>query len=176
MSDDFLIRAATADDARAIAEIHVAGWRWAYRGLVPDGLLDSLSVERREEMWRSGLARELAGWALFVAEREGEVLGFIGCGPCGDDDADENTGEVYAIYLQPDVQGTGVGRELFARAVDHLRDFGFHHSTLWVLANNVRTRRFYEIAGWRPDGSEKAQDWDGHQLHEVRYRIDLADD
>jgi L-amino acid N-acyltransferase YncA len=149
---DFIIRAATADDARAIAEIHVAGWRWAYRGLVPDGLLDSLSVERREEMWRAGLARALPGWALFVAEREGEVLGFVGCGPSGDDDARENTAEVYAIYLQPEVQGTGVGRELFAR-----------------------TRRFYEIAGWRPDGSEKAQDWDGHQLHEVRYRIDLAD-
>jgi len=175
VTDDFIVRKATTDDARAIAEIHVAGWRWAYKGLVPDGLLDSLSVERREETWRSGLARALPGWALFVAEREGKVLGFIGCGPCGDDDAAENTAEVYAIYLQPEVVGTGVGRELFARAVDHLRDFGFAHATLWVLANNARARRFYEIAGWRADGAEKAQDWDGHELPELRYRVDLAD-
>jgi GNAT superfamily N-acetyltransferase len=178
MSDvtgDFIIRKATAEDARAVAEIHVAGWRWAYKGLVPDGLLDSLSVERREDMWRGGIARAIPGWALFVADRDGEVLGFAGCGPCGDDDAGELTGEVYAIYLQPDVVGTGVGRTLFAQATEHLRAFGFQRATLWVLANNDRTRRFYEIAGWTPDGTEKVQAWNGHELLEVRYEIDLAD-
>lgn len=174
MASDFTIRAATVDDARAVAEIHVADWRWAYRGLVPDELLDSLSIERREEMWRGGLERGLAGWALFVAEREGKVLGFVGCGPSGDDDAEDATGEVYAIYLQPEAVGTGVGRELLARATEHLRAFGFRRATLWVLSNNARTRRFYEIAGWRADGTEKTQDWDGHQLHEVRYRIDFT--
>lgn len=175
MSSDFNVRPATTADARAVAEIHVAGWRWAYQGLVPHGLLDSLSVERREEMWRSGLARSLPGWALFVAERGGEVLGFVGSGPCGDDDAGDETGEVYAIYLQPEVVGKGVGRALFARAVAHLREHGFSRATLWVLANNARTRRFYEIAGWRADGEEKSQDWEGHQLHEVRYRIDFTE-
>lgn len=175
MPGDFIIREATLVDARVIARIHVAGWRWAYSGLVPDGLLESLSVDRREEMWRRGLDRGLSGWALFVADREGEVLGFVGCGPCGDDDTGDETGEVYAIYLQPDMVGTGVGRALFARATNHLRDFGFRQATLWVLADNARTRRFYEIAGWRTDGTEKAQDWEGYDPHEVRYRIELAD-
>jgi RimJ/RimL family protein N-acetyltransferase len=174
--EDFVVRTAVEADARAIAEIHVADWRWAYKGLVPDGLLDSLSVDRREEMWRRGFARGRAGWAVFVAERDGTVIGFVGCGPGMDDDAGDETGEVYAIYLRPDVVGTGVGRALFARATDHLRQFGFRRATLWVLANNARTRRFYEIAGWRPDGTEKLQDWDGHQLHEVRYEIDLGGD
>ena len=46
------VRAATPDDARGIAEVHVAGWRWAYRGQMPDALLDSLSVEDRAEKRR----------------------------------------------------------------------------------------------------------------------------
>jgi L-amino acid N-acyltransferase YncA len=175
VTGDFIIRAATTADARAIAEIHVADWRWAYKGLVPDGLLDSLSVERREEMWRRSLERALPGWALFVADREGKILGFVGCGPGTDDDAGDETGEVYAIYLQPEVVGTGVGRALFARATDHLRAFGFRRAILWVLGTNASTRRFYEIAGWHADGTEKIQEWDGHQLHEVRYRVDFAD-
>jgi L-amino acid N-acyltransferase YncA len=168
---DPVIRPATEDDVPAVAQIHVDGWRWAYRGLVPDALLETLSVDRREEMWRRGLARHRPGWELFVAERDGSVVGFVGCGPASDDDANERTGEVYAIYLRPDVVGTGVGRALFARAAKHLRESGFSRATLWVLADNARTRRFYEIAGWRPDGSEKTEDWDGFPLREARYRI-----
>jgi len=43
-----MIRPATPEDARAIAEVHVASWRYAYRGLLPDDVLDRLSVEERE--------------------------------------------------------------------------------------------------------------------------------
>jgi L-amino acid N-acyltransferase YncA len=168
---DLVIRPASEADLPAVARIHVDGWRWAYRGLVPDRLLDSLSVDRREEMWRQSSARRVPGWELFVAERDGEVIGFIGCGPASDDDAEERTGEVYAIYLRPDVVGTGVGRDLFARATKHLQESGFRQATLWVLADNARTRRFYEIAGWKPDGSEKTEEWEGFPLRETRYRI-----
>jgi len=168
VTSDFLIRPATEADVPAVAEIHVEDWRWAYRGLVPRELLDSLSVERRAEMWSRGLARKRPGWELFVADRAGTVIGFVGCGPCGDEDAGVRTGEVYAIYLRPDVVGMGVGRALFSRAMEHLWEFGFHRATLWVLADNARTRRFYEIAGWKPDGTEKVEDWGGFPLREAR--------
>lgn len=173
MTSDFIVREASEADARAIAEIHVADWRFAYKGMVPDGLLDSLSVERREDMWRRGFARASPRRAVFVAERAGEVIGFVDCGPSGDDDATPGTGEVYAIYLEPSVIGTGVGRALFARGMDHLRESGFRRATLWVLADNARTRRFYEIAGWSPDGIEKTEEWGGFPLREARYRIEL---
>ena len=42
-----VIREATPDDARAIAEVHVASWRWAYRGDLPAEFLDGLSVDDR---------------------------------------------------------------------------------------------------------------------------------
>jgi L-amino acid N-acyltransferase YncA len=174
---DFSIRAATEADARAIAEIHVAGWRWAYRGMVADELLDSLSVERREEGWKRGLARRAAGEdfpRMWAADQDGRVVGFAAAGPTEDADAAERTGEVYAIYLQPAVVGTGVGRALFAYAVADLRSLGFAQATLWVLEDNTRTRRFYEIAGWRPDGTTKTEDFHGFPLREVRYRIELA--
>ena len=53
------VRGATADDARAIAEVHVASWRWAYRGQVPDRILDELSVDEREAIWRAALHNDL---------------------------------------------------------------------------------------------------------------------
>ncbi len=45
---DALVRAATVDDARAVAEIHVRGWQWGYRDQIPREILRDLSVEQRE--------------------------------------------------------------------------------------------------------------------------------
>lgn len=168
------VRRADPADARSIAEVHVRAWRWAYRGMMPDALLDGLSVERREEWWRRAFSPEREGDRVWVAEREGRVVGFVAAGPSRDPDATPETGEVFAIYLEEDVVGTGVGRTLFARAVDDLRADGYRAATLWVLDSNGRTRRFYEIAGWRPDGETKVEPWGEFELSEVRYGIDLA--
>src|SRR5438309_5691153 len=51
------LREATRADARAIAEIHVAAWRAAYRDLMPQSYLDSLSVEERAPMWEKTIAQ-----------------------------------------------------------------------------------------------------------------------
>lgn len=59
-------------------------------------------------------------------------------------------------------------------AVEHLTAAGFSRATLWVLATNVRARRFYEAAGWRPDGSSKVDSSRGFPLDEVRYERTLA--
>jgi len=168
----FTIRPAEWDDLAGIAEIHVGGWRWAYRGLVPDELLESLSVEDREAMWRRAIDRPRH--ALTVAEQDGGVIGFVSVGPTLDADAAEATGEVYAIYLRPESVGRGMGRALLERAVGDLTALGFVRGSLWVLENNARTRRFYEVAGWCPDGTEKTEDWNGFPLREVRYVIDLG--
>jgi GNAT superfamily N-acetyltransferase len=167
------IRPASATDARTIAEIHVRAWRWAYRGLMPDELLDGLSVEQRERMWQRNLSSEGPPNRIWVAEDGSGLVGFVAAGPSQDPDATPDTGEVYAIYLDPEVVGTGVGRRLFSRATDGLRADGYRTATLWVLDTNERTRRFYEVAGWRPDGETKVEPWQSFELSEVRYRIVL---
>ena len=44
---------------------------------------------------------------------------------------------------------------------------------LWVLDDNPRARRFYELAGWRLDGGVKEDTFDT-LVREVRYRIAVA--
>jgi GNAT superfamily N-acetyltransferase len=149
------IRAARPEDARAIAEVHVEGWRWAYRGLVPDPYLDGLDVGDRERMWAEGLARPPDRWACFVADDGDRVVGFVRCGPPQDAGAGAppDAGEVYAIYVRRQVQGTGVGHALFGRAEGWLAGHGFGTGVLWVLEANDRARHFYERAGWSWDGT-----------------------
>jgi GNAT superfamily N-acetyltransferase len=144
-------------------------WQVAYRGHIPDPVLDALP-ESRERRLAQHLARRDTVW---VAEEEGAIVGHAAIGPCRDDDQPSGTGEVYAIYLAPEAWGRGIGRELFTKAVDELRAAGFTRATLWVLETNARARHFYEAAGWRADGARKADEVGGAALIEVRYAVDL---
>lgn len=170
------IRPAQVSDAPAIGALHVRAWQWAYRGQIPDEYLDRLadSLERRVDGWRQSLERSPSDEKTWVADRLGEIVGFVRVGPSRDADAEPGTGEVQAIYLDQSVVGQGVGRALLATAVDQLREQGFRQATLWVLESNTRARRFYERNGWAPDGAVKCEERPGFVLKEMRYRIDLA--
>ena len=169
------IRAAIPADAQAIASLNVRAWRWAYAGLVPDALLEGLSVERNEARCREHLADSPAGMRTWVAERAGRVVGFVNAGPSRDADAATGTGEVYAIYVDPREVRTGVGRALFAHAVESLRQQGCRIVTLRVLVGNQRACRFYEAAGGPLDGATQVARYDGTPLDEMRYRFALGD-
>jgi GNAT superfamily N-acetyltransferase len=107
-----------------------------------------------------------------VAVENDTVVGFCTAGPSRDAAA-QLEAEIYAIYLDPDVIGTGRGRRLFEHAVEDLRQLGYRRAELWVLPTNVRARRFYERAGWRHDGTERMDRVQDLQLPEVRYRVEL---
>lgn len=169
------IRPATADDAEAIAAVHEVSWQATYRGVVPDDVLDGAGLlDGRRRMWRRWLGPEApAGHAAWVAEDDGRVVAFADVLPSRDDDADRTTGEVPMIYALPEAWGTGTGRGLMAAAVAGAREVGFRAVTLWVLDSNDRARRFYERAGFAPDGATKTDTVAGATITEVRYRREL---
>jgi ribosomal protein S18 acetylase RimI-like enzyme len=168
-----VIRRAATAYARAIAAVHVASWQVAYRGLVPDAVLDGLSVERRERGWRERLGRPDAGASFtLVAERDGAVAGFCSvAAPSRDGDAGERTAEVAALYVEPAQWRTGVGATLLRAALDALRADGFDAVTLWVLEDNARGRAFYRRLGFAADGA--TQELAELEAREVRLRAAL---
>jgi GNAT superfamily N-acetyltransferase len=165
------IRPATVADAREIAEIQVNGWRATYRGRMPDPLLDSLSVDERAEQRRHWLAEPPGpDFRTWVAEDGSGIVGFANTGPTDEPEPGAAVGQLYAIYVDPTRIGTGVGRALLTHAVRNLVDNGFTAVVLWVLDTNARARRFYEVAGFAPDGGEQVETFGGVPLREVRYR------
>jgi RimJ/RimL family protein N-acetyltransferase len=171
--DDVAIRDATPSDSRAIAEVHVASWRWAYRDDLPAEFLDGQSVEAREREWVEWLAPDQPGAGTIVAETDDGVVGFCSFASSRDDDAPAHTAEVLTIYLLRDAAGRGIGRELFSAAVGRLAELGYERATLWVMASNDRSRRFYEAAGWSWDGTVSEHRFDCANVPIVRYAVDL---
>lgn len=167
------VRVAALADAGELAAIHVEGRRWAYRGLLPDALLDGDDVRlEREWAWRRFMAQPPARSAALIAERGGAGAGLVSVGPSRDPDASEQTGEVYSIYLRSSaLAGAGIGSALMRAGLAALRGARFRDATLWVLTTNARARAFYERGGWRADGAEKLEALAGVPLPHARYRL-----
>jgi GNAT superfamily N-acetyltransferase len=163
-----MVRDARREDAAAIARVHTRSWQVAYEHAFPAEALAGISVERRADQWAERLATSPPRAALLVAEAEGEVRGFASVGTARE--RDPELGELYAIYVDPDHWGAGLGRALIAEAEERLRAAGFTEAILWVLEDNPRTRRFYEAAGWTNDGGSKRDTYLGTEVSEVRYR------
>ena len=172
---DLAIRRASVEDVDSICDVHLRSWQASYRGLIPDAVLDDFAATQddRSARRRFQIATPGSGISTWVAVHRAEVIGFALANASRDDDASPGTGEVSALYVHPDFVGRGVGRLLLARAVRDLAEQGYSRATLWVLESNARARRFYEIAGWRPDGVAKTEVRPGGDLPEVRYGRDL---
>ena len=165
-----MIRSALPEDARAIAEVHVQSWQQAYRDLLPQDFLATLSVERREAMWSASIAKSEP--SLLVAEQDGKVVGFSAFGPCRDDGAQPTDRELWALYLAPGQWSTGRGRALWLQSRKAMIAQGAVRISLWVLAGNQRAIRFYTAAGFQPEpDSARSVELAGARFQEIRYLL-----
>lgn len=83
-----------------------------------------------------------ANLLMFVAEAS-DGVGAVG--------AVTRTGEIALNYVAPDKRFLGLSKALLARLEAELRALGFDEGRLEATAT---ARRFYESAGWRPDGPQ----------------------
>ena len=170
------VRLAISTDAAAIADAHIRGWQAAYRGLVPDRILDRFDAARRTAWWAERIAAQADSDAeerTWVVVAGGSVAGFAASAPAGAEASPPpaGAGEVFAIYLAPELLGRGLGRVLFEHAVGDLRARGFGPIVVWVFEANDRARRFYEAAGFLPDGARHVGRFDDVGIPEIRYRL-----
>ncbi len=163
-------RLAQSTDARAIAEINVRAWQKAYRGLLPDALLDKLSVDGASKGWQAHIESGVIIWLL---ELDGVVRGFASIGKSLDKDVDQDVAELFTIYIEPEYVGMHLGSELIQAALNDLRRSRFRQCTVWFLAENEQAQAFYEKIGFTRDHKEKHDMLNGTEMHQIRYRLEL---
>ena len=133
-----IIRKATEEDARQIAEIVVEDWKNAYRGIIDSDYLDALNVEERYQ-------REKQRYQVYtVAAEDREVLGFAWNETAGDEASDC---EIIALYVRYAKRNNGIGKILFRNSVEYFRAAGKKKMIIWCLKDNAEARRFYEKMG-----------------------------
>lgn len=147
----FTIREPIAEEASAIADLHVATWKQAYSELLPEHYFSEEYVASRHRMWRHVLTHPRDDMRVRVAEAGGRIVGFAWVGPGEGVDGEEPPRErlLYAIYVLAEHYGTGVGQALLYEALED------GPAMLWVAKENPRATAFYLRNGFRFDGVEQ---------------------
>ena len=165
------IRRAITANARCIAELHVATWRDAYRGIVPEDYLTGIDSNAKADRWQSMLEARVP--SVLVATLDGTIARWIAFGPTRDGDADTVTAEIEAVYVTSPCWQRGIGTALMQAACTRLLADGYAAVTLWVLDDNLAARCFYARRGFERGGSEEMVEIGGVLLPEVRFRATL---
>ncbi len=86
---------------------------------------------------------------FFLAERDGRLVGFHWTKVHAGEGGEPAVGEVYVVGVDPDEQGSGLGRALTAAGLRYLADRGLREVLLYVEADNAPAKRVYERLGFR---------------------------
>lgn len=136
--DRTTIRSFSPDDAGQVIAVNAR----AFAHHPEQGAMDADDFARRTS----------AEWfdpaGLFVAEREGRIIGFHWT------KVEEGVGEVYVVGIDPDAQGGGLGTTLTARGLRHLYELGLPVVDLYVEGDNAPALKVYRNLGfhdWKKD-------------------------
>jgi GNAT superfamily N-acetyltransferase len=139
-------------DVPRVAEIHVFGWRSAFRGMISDEFLFkkrlvSLSITRFENALYSNSEE------IYVFD-DGIIKAFISICACRDEDKTESF-ELGGIYVEPLMKRQGIGSIMIDYCEKTAAERGYKEVCLWTLEKNTTAKAFYEKSGYLLDGSKK---------------------
>jgi L-amino acid N-acyltransferase YncA len=134
------IRDAVEGDLPAIVGI--------YNASIPQRMatadLEPVSVESRRMWFR---AHTPARHPIWVVEIEGEIVAWLSFQMFYGRPAYGKTAEV-SVYVAPNYQRRGIGRQLLSRAIYQSYDLGFKILLAFIFAHNLPSLRLFEGLGF----------------------------
>ena len=147
-----MIRKMELPDINRVAEIHVFGWRSAYRAFISDDFLfNKITVSKSMRNFENAISHNAQE---SYAYDDGILKAFMTIGTCRDADKTESF-ELWGIYVDPYMQRQGIGSKMITFCETKATERGYADICLWVFEKNQNARLFYEKFGYRPDGTRK---------------------
>ncbi|MBR3324502.1 MAG: GNAT family N-acetyltransferase [Clostridia bacterium] len=169
--ENILVRDVKKEDLHAVSEINVNGWKTAYRGIMDDSLLDSLSIDENYQRRLNDYMKNF----FVVAEIENEVVGFCRFqkGNNYKERFPEIDCEINALYVKPEYKRNGIGRKIVNYVINELKNDGCSKMIIWCLKYNYPSRNFYEKMGGKYCG-EKSFEKADKAYKEAGFLYDLS--
>jgi ribosomal protein S18 acetylase RimI-like enzyme len=164
------IRKRQERDIAGIARVRIDAWRAAYHEIVPEEYLAGLSYAADEArlLQRYRDTNGDQGVFFFAAVDETQQVVGFGVGGAEREGYPGYPGELYALYVHPDWQGQGIGKQLAQAVFTSLHAAGLEPVLIWALKENVNAGDFYRRLGGVPAG-EKEIEIGGKKLVEVGF-------
>ncbi|TDL31350.1 N-acetyltransferase [Jeotgalibacillus sp. S-D1] len=140
-----MIRKAVQEDAMAISKVRIDSWRTTYEGIVDQSYLEKMRPEKWADRWSAGLNRE--DFITYVAETEGDILGFAIAGREREKKYKDYQYEIWAIYVLKEHQRKGIGQLLVSKMIEILSVEGDSGLIIWALDENPYTSFYKKLGG-----------------------------
>lgn len=165
------IREAKINDVNELADVHVKSWQSAYKGLIPDDILENIDREDWAEMWLGAIRDK--PYETIASLCHDKIVGFANFGESQNEDGAPPNGEIRAIYVLKDYWRMRIGTELLKYAEEFLKR-KYQHAVLWVLDTNHRAIEFYQKQGYAEDGAKKTETIFEATLSEIRMTKNIS--
>ena len=135
------------EDIPAIARIKVDGWKSAYRGIIDDDFLDSLTYNVQIKRFTDG--EDSVQGIVAIDEESKQIVGFSTFGKRQDlsEGLPQYDCELHAMYVSPDRKGKGIGKRLLSEVLKQQRENDHKKMLLWCFKKNLPTIEFYKKTG-----------------------------
>lgn len=165
------IRPASLDDARPIAEVGYSAWDAAYRGLLPDELIESWSIPVRIERLTERWQHHDPEYRLWVLDGADGLVAYSASGLVHEHESIPlAVAEIYSFYVHPLCWRRGHGRRLMQHVLADLFARGFREVRLWALTDNAPACRFYEALGFLAARERVSKQLDHVDVDQTLYR------
>nr|WP_321445218.1 GNAT family N-acetyltransferase [uncultured Cohaesibacter sp.] len=144
-----VIRAATRSDFDAIARLHAASWRDAYKNFLPPSYLKERVEQDLDDLWaRCRIKPDDLILVALDARNKNRLVGFISVS-CQPDPYIDN------LHCSPTETGKGIGKALMSAAFEQILFRKKQTASLTVITQNSNARNFYLHLGGRPVKARK---------------------
>jgi ribosomal protein S18 acetylase RimI-like enzyme len=167
------VRFARPDEAESVARLHLAASQVLHAGLVPETHWLETPLARRTTFWREAI--EFGEPQVMLALRGRTLVGFVGFDRSRDPKSRNTTGELWALYVDPQHIGQGVGLALWDAAREGLIEEDCTEVTVWVPMRAQHSLQFFDAAGFKREiNTARTVPVGSVKVEEMRLRRPLA--
>lgn len=152
MTQSIEISSAINEDSEILANIMIYAWRSAFRGILPDTIIEQYTHTEACKAMFSQIVTSGQG-TMYLAKMDLQPMGLLYWLP-----ESEEAARIEALLTIPEAWGHGIGAALICKALADVRSLGYTSIHVWPFAENFRARRFYEKWGFAPTGESRTSD------------------
>ncbi len=143
--ENIIIRDIRKQDIPDVVDIQINGWKTAYKGIIDDNYLATMSKEEKIKKRQNDYMLN----GFIIAKLNDEIVGF-----CRYIDNNSHSPEVkgadcelLAIYVKSNLKNNGIGTKLFQYVKNEFITKGKNKMILWCLKDNEASKKFYTKMG-----------------------------
>ncbi len=156
MPRDVVIRSIRESDAPSIHAVALESWRHTYHNIFDKQLIENFVNKKYAVEAIASLFPLIQSGTIFfhVAEHKSKIIGFCNIG------VNEQSAELYRIYMLPAFIGQGIGRRLLDLGEAFVKEHGIDSYFCLVHKDNEIGKRFYINSGFQhiPE-QDKDDEW-----------------